>query len=82
MANLAIERLNSALRGELAAIETYEQALDKFGTTAAAQSLRGIHRDHVQSADLLRQQIEKLGGEWNHSSGAWGAGTSFPHRDD
>jgi len=73
MTNSAIERLNSMLRGELAAIATYEQALDNLGTTEAAQPLRTIHRQHVQTADLLRQQIDKLGGIWDVSSGAWGA---------
>ncbi len=65
--------LNSLLRGELAATETYQQALAKVGNHAGAAELRRIHDDHREAANTLRQHVHEHGGQPDQGSGAWGA---------
>jgi uncharacterized protein (TIGR02284 family) len=72
MATTATDRLNSLLRGELSATETYQQALDKLGETRGASELRRIHAEHRQAANTLRQHVHRHGGQPDKSSGAWG----------
>src|SRR5947208_11833328 len=68
-----VDTLNSLLRGELAATETYQQALAKVGDEAGATELRRIHADHRSAANTLRQHVHKMGGKPDQKSGAWGA---------
>jgi uncharacterized protein (TIGR02284 family) len=68
-----VETLNSLLRGELAACETYHQALAKFGSDPVAAELRRLHQEHVQAANELRAHVRRFGGKPDHSSGGWGA---------
>lgn len=69
--------LNSCLRGELAAIETYRQALDKsrsqYGSDPKFQQLEKMLRDHEQAATELQSLVRQKGGEPDTDSGAWGA---------
>jgi len=67
-----IETLNSLLRGELAATETYLQALARFEGHPDAADLREIMVDHRETANTLRQHIHQLGGKPDQDSGAWG----------
>lgn len=67
------DTLNALLRGELSAIETYDQALKKLGDTKGADDLRRIHSQHREAASTLRQHVEQHGGQPDQSSGAWGA---------
>jgi len=73
MAEHTNDTLNSLLRGELAATETYQQALAKVGTEAGASELRRIHDEHRDAANTLRQHVHQHGGQPDHGSGAWGA---------
>ena len=68
-----ISCLNSLLRGELSATETYQQALAKVGTDPKAAELRRLHEEHREAANTLRQHIHQCGGKPDHGSGAWGA---------
>lgn len=65
--------LNVLLRGELAAIETYRQALAKAATESGAEELRALESDHRDASGRLWHRIQTLGGEPVKSSGAWGA---------
>jgi uncharacterized protein (TIGR02284 family) len=74
----AVRQLNSLLRGEISAAETYKMAIDKVadGNTsglASAGLLREIQEEHGRAAQGLRDRIRELGGEASDSSGAWGA---------
>jgi uncharacterized protein (TIGR02284 family) len=71
----AVRQLNSLLRGEISAAETYKMAIDKVadGTVASAGLLREIQEEHGRAAQGLRDRIRELGGEASDSSGAWGA---------
>ena len=64
--------LNSLLRGELAATETYQQALAKLEDDPGAERLRQMHADHRTAANTLRQHVHECGGKPDQSSGAWG----------
>ncbi len=65
--------LNSLLRGELAATETYQQALPKLEGTPGYEELRHIHKEHREAANTLRQHVHKVEGRPDQGSGAWGA---------
>ena len=69
--------LDSLLRGELSAIETYGHAIHKFTESPLDSVLREIRREHISSAQSLRELIHQRGGEPSTSSGSWGnlAGT-------
>jgi hypothetical protein len=66
------EPLNRLLRGELAATETYQQALDRVSTEPGAFELRRIETEHRQAAEVLRRHIVQRGGKPAADSGAWG----------
>jgi len=68
-----IAGLNSLLRGELAATETYQQALEKVTDEPGASDLRRVHVEHREAANTLRQHIHQHGGKPDQGSGMWGA---------
>ena len=67
-----ISTLNELLRGELAATETYQQAMAKVGSGPGAAELRQLHDEHREAANTLRQHVHSLGGKPDQGSGAWG----------
>ncbi len=68
-----IDQLNSFLRGELSAVETYRMALDKLDKGSPARTeLETCMRSHEERVQMLREQIRRLGGTPSTSSGAWG----------
>ena len=76
----AVRQLNSLLRGEISAAETYRMAIDKVadaGDAANAGLLREIQEEHGRAAQGIRDRIRELGGEPSDSSGAWGAWAKF-----
>jgi len=66
-----VDTLNSLLRGELAAVETFGQAIAKFGS-ACPSELHACQRSHEKRVELLARRISELGGEAAESSGLWG----------
>lgn len=70
-----VDQLNSLLRGEISAVETYGQAIEKVDDEHAsdATALRAIAQEHGEAARALRDEIQRLGGEADESSGPWGA---------
>ena len=74
-----VAALNTLLRGELSAVETYEQALGKFegkDTEAAAKELRRIRDEHQSAVGTLRARVLALGGTPYEGSGVWGVFTA------
>ncbi len=63
---------NELLRGELSAVETYAQAIEKHSNSPATAKLRKIRSEHSLSATLLSGSVRSLGGEPEKDSGAWG----------
>ena len=69
----SVDQLNSFLRGELSAVETYRIALDKLDKASFARvQLQTVMSSHQQRVDSLRGKIMELGGKPAESSGAWG----------
>jgi hypothetical protein len=70
----SIDQLNSFLRGEISAVETYRIALDRLDAGSPARGeLSSCMRSHQERVDLLRGQIRALGGDPAEGSGPWGA---------
>lgn len=67
-----IDRLNSFLRGELSAVESYKLALDHLEQSEFRATLVQCSRSHEERARLLTEAIVGRGGEPAPSSGAWG----------
>jgi hypothetical protein len=65
--------VNDMLQGELAATETYQQALTGVGNETEAEDLRRMHAEHREAANRLRRFVRELGGEPSQSSQTWGA---------
>ena len=68
-----VDQLNSFLRGEISAVETYRQALESLKTSPCASNLVQCKQSHEQRVSILSDEIRKLGGIPADSSGAWGA---------
>jgi uncharacterized protein (TIGR02284 family) len=71
--NKTIDKLNSLLRGEISAVETYRQAVEKIDEPGIRNMLEENQGMHGRRAQRLRQRIEQLGGTPAESSGIWGA---------
>jgi len=69
-----LETLNSLLRGEMSALETYRQAIEKLEDNSAPGSaeLHSLRRDHRDAADALWHHIEGHGEKPSEGSGPWG----------
>lgn len=68
-----IEQLNSFLRGEISAVETYRQALDALKTSSLSPTIAECKQSHEARVRILADEIRKLGGEPAQGSGPWGA---------
>jgi hypothetical protein len=68
----ALETLNSLMRGELAAVETYRHAITRLGRQVS-EDLDICMRSHDQRATKLAEHIALAGGTPVTGSGLWGA---------
>jgi uncharacterized protein (TIGR02284 family) len=66
------DALNSFLRGELSAVETYRQAMEKVGDASLRPQLEQNSQSHQDRAAKLRNRISQLGGKPSDGSGPWG----------
>jgi hypothetical protein len=73
-----IATLSSFLRGELAAVESYEQALRKLSGLGVAWQLKECQRSHLDRANKLRSRIRALGGNPDEVSPTSGAFARAP----
>ena len=71
-ADKTVDALNGFLRGEISAVETYRQAIEKLGAGPTQLQLEDCRRSHEQRVSKLREQVASLGGEPAKDSGAWG----------
>jgi rubrerythrin len=67
------DALNALLRGELSAVETYDQAAAKFEDQKVLADLRKIRDEHARAAGALREKVVRFGAEPSEGSGPWGA---------
>jgi demethoxyubiquinone hydroxylase (CLK1/Coq7/Cat5 family) len=68
-----VEQLNSFLRGEISAVETYRQALDALKSSSYGSQIAECKQSHEQRVAILTEEIRRLGGTPAQSSGAWGS---------
>lgn len=66
---------NKVLRGELSAVEAYNQVIETFFAEPSCPiaTLRQVRDEHVASCESLRRLIESLGDIPSDESGPWGA---------
>lgn len=72
MAQNDVETLNSFLRGEISAVETYRQAIGSISDDRLRSQLEECQKDHEQRVASIRERIELLGGTPAEGSGPWG----------
>ena len=65
--------LNSLLRGELSAVETYKQALTKVTDPTPRATLEKCMQSHAQRVTTLSTLVRSLGDTPANTSGPWGA---------
>ncbi len=65
--------LNHILRGEKAAVETYEKALESVEDDTLQESLHSMLVDHKQNVLLLEREIKSMGGKAEDKTGVWGS---------
>ena len=68
-----ISQLNSFLRGEIAAVETYNQAIEKVEAPQTRTTLAQVRDSHNERVLKLTQKIKQLGGVPEQKSGIWGS---------
>jgi len=68
-----VASLNKLLRGELSAVDSYTQALEKLRDSAFIPDLTECRRSHEERVALLRQQVVQFGGTPAEGSGPWGS---------
>ena len=71
--NSTVDTLNSFLRGEISAVETYRQAIEKLNDVTARTELEICQRSHEWRVQQLKEQVQRYGGVPSDSSGAWGS---------
>jgi uncharacterized protein (TIGR02284 family) len=71
--NQLVDSLNSLLRGEISAVETYRQAIEKIKNPSLLQVLQENLDSHQSRCEILRSRIVQLGGKAAEGSGPWGA---------
>ena len=86
--DLSLSTLNTFLRGEIAAVQTYARTLKRLGGHACCGDLGQCLASHERRVALLRRRILDLGGVPEQTPGGWdpfprhGESGSVPLRDD
>jgi uncharacterized protein (TIGR02284 family) len=68
-----VDKLNGLLKGEISAVKTYRQALEKITEPGIVKELECAKTCHSGRVAELTSQVQKAGGEPVEGSGAWGA---------
>jgi len=68
-----IETLNALLLCQVAAVETYDRAINKFEDPHVLADLQAIREEHLHAEILLREKVLQLGGEPVENAEPWGA---------
>lgn len=75
-AGAVVEQLNSFLRGEISAVETYRQAIEKLQSSKDSRGvalLNQLMSSHQHRVTQLRDEVVRYGGTPSEGSGVWGA---------
>ncbi len=66
-------QLDDLIRGEMAAVKTYDTALEKVKDPKEVEKLKMIRKDHVTAVEKLKTYATKDVKEDTMTAGAWGA---------
>ncbi|MCO4753746.1 MAG: DUF2383 domain-containing protein [Bacteriovoracaceae bacterium] len=66
------DKLNEVVRGEISAVETYNQILEKFSGDTKAAPISDMKNDHNQAISKLQAKLHTQGETASTDSGAWG----------
>lgn len=72
-ADRCVFALNSLLKKELSAIESYEDALSRFAGETLVDDLVLIRNEHFSAVETLREHVINLGGDPCMRSSPWGS---------
>jgi hypothetical protein len=67
-----IDQLNSFLRGELSAVESYNLALQRLTNFQHRATLEDCASSHQRRALMLAREVSRRGGSPAQNSGTWG----------
>ncbi len=73
----SIKLLNSFLRGEISAVETYQDVLQKVTASRTRTTLQECAQSHEHRVQQLRSEITRMGGTPADGAGAWGTFTGL-----
>lgn len=69
-----VRTLNSLLRSEISATESYSQTIPRVARRASdVEVLRAIAQEHSTAVKTIRSEIERHGGKPEETSGVWPA---------
>lgn len=71
--NMEPSQLDDLIRGEMAAVRTYDSALEKVKDEKEMAKLKAIREDHANAVAKLKTFANKDVAEDTKTSGAWGA---------
>ena len=66
-----LETMTSLLRGQIAAVESYDRAMDSFEDARLLTDLGTIREEHILAEALLREKVYQMGGSPVESPGPW-----------
>ena len=67
------DNIKDLVKGERAAVETYKQVFEKYGTDATIDQLRTVSADHKKTMLTLEDIAKSKGISFSSDSGAWGS---------
>ena len=73
MNDQCISICNKLLRGERSAVETYDQAIRKYGDQPVLGELNRLREEHQSAVATLEENVRSMGGKPDEDAGAWGA---------
>lgn len=65
-------KLKDVIQGEISALETYDQVLEKFSGAPEASHLKAIREDHSEVLNALKGHYRDEGNSAPSGSGIWG----------
>jgi rubrerythrin len=68
--------LDSLIRGELAAVKSYDRVLNRIEDQSEKQALSELRQDHIRAVDTLKRYADFDVNESASDAGAWGAFTA------
>ncbi len=75
--NETVKNVQELLKGEISAIETYDQVIEKFQGKTEASALKEMRDEHRNSERTLRALASHRGEVPEKSSGVWGSWAQF-----